>query len=174
MTVSPVVLLDHAHKVSEYVNHLDCVDVAQLIGGELTGVSIYCNWGDPAKPMASAASSDCSGLVYANVVASLVNLVATARACWLLKRSEQDDLRELIAPALRGLTRGGASVFFVTVVPGGFLLHLSSGIVIGLAHGYAWDRATDWRAWLVSDELQCGTRRRRLQCPPGGQDCLVR
>jgi hypothetical protein len=149
------VLLDHAHKISEYVNHLDCVDVAQLIGRELTGVSIYCNWGDPAKPMASAASSDCSGLVYANVVASLVNLVAMARACWLLKRSEQDDLRELIAPALRGLTRGGASVFFVTVVPGGFLLHLSSGIVISLAHGCAWDRATENKEAIFAALKQC-------------------
>jgi hypothetical protein len=134
----PIVILDHANKVGEYFKHLDCVNVAHAIGGELTGVSIYCNWNDPAKLVASAASTDCSGVVYANVVAPLVSLIALARAYCLLKQSEQDDLRDLIAPALKGLTRSGASVLLITVIPGGFLLHLSSGIVISLAHGYVW------------------------------------
>jgi hypothetical protein len=139
----PIVILDHAEKVSEYFKHLDSVNLAQAIGGELTGVSIYCNWNDPARLTASAASNDCSGLVYANVVAPLVSLIALGRAYYLLRQSEQDDLRDLIAPALRGLTRSGASVLLITVIPGGFLLHLSSGIVISLAHNYVWDRASE-------------------------------
>ncbi len=151
----PIVLLDHAHKVDEYLKHLDCVNVAELIGGPLSGVSIYCNWDDPTKLMASAGSSDFSGFYYANIVSPLVNLVAIARAYWLLKRSEQDDLRDLIAPALRGLTRGGATVLFVTVVPGGFLLHLSSGIVISLAHGYAWDKMTENKEAIFAALKQC-------------------
>jgi hypothetical protein len=80
----PIVILDHADKISEYFKHLDCVNVAQALGGELTGVSIYCNWSDPKKLVASAASTDCSGLVYANVVAPLVSLIALGRAYYLL------------------------------------------------------------------------------------------
>jgi hypothetical protein len=45
----PIVILDHADQISEYFKHLDCVNVAQVIGGEVCGVSIYCNWNDPAK-----------------------------------------------------------------------------------------------------------------------------
>jgi hypothetical protein len=151
----PIVILDHADKVSEYFKHLDCVNVAQAIGGELTGVSIYCNWNDPAKLVASAASTDCSGVVYANVVAPLVSLIALARAYCLLKQSEQDDLRDLIAPALKGLTRSGASVLLITVIPGGFLLHLSSGIVISLAHGYVWDKGSDNKEAIFAALKQC-------------------
>jgi hypothetical protein len=151
----PIVILDHADKVSEYFKHLDCVNVAQVIGGELTGVSIYCNWNDPAKLVASAASTDCSGVVYANVVAPLVSLIALARAYSLLKQSEQDDLRDLIAPALKGLTRGGASVLLITVIPGGFLLHLSSGIVISLAHGYVWDKGSENKEAIIAALKQC-------------------
>jgi hypothetical protein len=139
----PIVILDHADKISEYFKHLDCVNVAQALGGELTGVSIYCNWSDPKKLVASAASTDCSGLVYANVVAPLVSLIALGRAYYLLRQSEQDALRDLIGPALQGLTRSGASVLLITVIPGGFLLHLSSGIVISLAHGYVWDKTSE-------------------------------
>ena len=151
----PIVILDHADKVGEYFKHLDCVNVAQVIGGELTGLSIYCNWNDPAKLVASAASSDCSGVVYANVVAPLVSLVALARAYSLLKQSEQDDLRDLIAPALKGLTRSGASVLLITVIPGGFLLHLSSGIVISLAHGYVWDKGSENKEAIFAALKQC-------------------
>jgi hypothetical protein len=88
----PILILDHADQVGEYFKHLDCVNVAQLIGGEVCGVSIYCNWNDPAKLVASAAATECSGLVYANVVAPLVSLIALGRAYFLLKKSEQDDL----------------------------------------------------------------------------------
>jgi hypothetical protein len=151
----PIVILDHADKVGEYFKHLDCVNVAQVVGGELTGVSIYCNWNDPAKLVASAASTDCSGVVYANVVAPLVNLIALARAYSLLKQSEQDDLRDLIGPALKGLTRGGASVLLITVIPGGFLLHLSSGIVISLAHGYVWDKGSETKEAIFAALKQC-------------------
>jgi hypothetical protein len=49
----------------------------------------------------------------------------------------------MIEPALRGLTRGGASVLLVTVLPGGFLLHLSSGVVLGLGHGYVWEKGSE-------------------------------
>ena len=75
----PIVLLDHAYKVSEYIKHLDCVNVAQEIGGGLVGVSIYCNWNEPDKLVASAAANDCSGVVYANVVAPLISLIAVGR-----------------------------------------------------------------------------------------------
>ena len=100
------------------------------------------NWNDSTNSVASAASNDCSSIVYANVIAPLVSLIALGRAVYLLRQAEQDDLRDLIAPALKGLTRGGASVLLITVVPGGFLLHLSCGIVINIAHGYVWDQAT--------------------------------
>lgn len=151
----PIVILDHADRVGEYFKHLDCVNVAQVIGGELTGVSIYCNWNDPAKLVASAAATDCSGIVYANVVAPLVSLIALGRAYFLLKQSEQDDLRTLIAPALKGLTRSGASVLLITVIPGGFLLHLSSGIIISLAHGYVWEKGSENKGAIFAALKQC-------------------
>lgn len=139
----PIVLLDHAEKISEYLEHLDCVNLAQSIGGDILGISIYCNWNDPEKLAASAASGECSGLVYANLIAPLISLIGLGRACYLLKQSEQGDLRRLIGPVLRGLTRSGANVLLITVVPGGFLIHLSSGVVIGLAHNYAWEKGTE-------------------------------
>jgi hypothetical protein len=37
----PIVILDHADKVSEYLKHLDCVNFAEVIGGQFTGISIY-------------------------------------------------------------------------------------------------------------------------------------
>ena len=82
----PIVILDHADKVSEYFKHLDCVNVAETIGGPFTGISIYCNWNDPGKLVASAASTDCSGIVYAHVIAPLVSSIGLARAYWLLKQ----------------------------------------------------------------------------------------
>ena len=106
----------------------------------MLGVSIYCNWNDPAKLVASSSSSACSGAVYANVVAPVVGLAGLARAIYLIRKSEQEEIQALIAPALRGLTRSGATIMAVTVIPGGFLIHLSSGIVISLAHGFAWDK----------------------------------
>lgn len=146
----PIVLLDHADKISEYLKHLDCINLAQAIGGEFVGVSIYCNWNDPAKLVASAASTDCSSIVYANVVAPLVNLIGLGRAYYLIRQSEQDDLRALIEPALRGLTRSGATIMAISVLPGGFLLHLSSGIVISLAHSYIWDRGSENKETIVA------------------------
>lgn len=163
----PIVLLDHTKKLDEYFKHLDCVNVAQIIGGPLTGVSIYCNWSDPAKLVASAAATDCSGLVYANVIAPLATLIGIGRAYFLLKRSEEDDLRKLIVPALRGLTRGGASILLITVVPGGFLLHLSGGIVISLAHGYVWDKGTE------NKEAVLAAIRERLTSLRDSPDTLV-
>lgn len=151
----PIVTLDHAHQVSNYFKHLDCVNLAQDMGGGFIGVSIYCNWDDPAKLVASAASSDCSGFVHANIVAPLVSLIALGRAYYLLRQSEQDDLRDLIAPALQGLTRSGASILLVTVIPGGFLLHLSSGIVISLAHTYVWDKGRENKEVILSALKQC-------------------
>ncbi len=151
----PIVALERVDEVSDYFKHLDTVNVAQFLGGELIGVSIYCNWNDPAKLVASAASTECSGIVYANVVAPLVSLIALGRAVYLLKQSEQDDLRDLIAPALKGLTRGGASVLLISVVPGGFLLHLSCGIVINLAHGYVWDKGSENKEMIFSALKQC-------------------
>jgi len=139
----PIIVLDHASQIGEYFKHLDSVNVAQLIGGDVCGISIYCNWNDPAKLVASATATDCAGVVYANVVAPLVSLIGIGRAYFLLKKSEQDDLQQLIAPALKGLSRGGATVLLITVIPGGFLLHLSSGIVISLAHGYVWDKGSE-------------------------------
>lgn len=151
----PIVILDHTHHLSEYFKHLDCVNVAQAIGGELVGVSIYCNWNNPNKLVASAAASDCSGAVYANIVAPLVSLIAAGRAVYLIKRSEQEDLRRLIEPALKGLTRSGASILLVTVIPGGFLIHLSSGIVISLAHGYVWDKASKNKKVILAALSRC-------------------
>lgn len=151
----PIVALDHADVVSEYFKHLDSVNVAQLLGGDLIGVSIYCNWNDPAKLVASAASNDLSGIVYANVIAPLVSLIGLGRAYYLLKQSEQDDLRNLIEPALKGLTRSGASVLLITVVPGGFLIHLSCGIVVSLAHGYVWEKRIEDKEIIFNALRQC-------------------
>jgi len=137
----PIVGFDDPNQLSEYWKHLDCVNVAQLAGGELCGVSIYCNWNDPAKLIASATAAECSGLVYANVVAPLVSLIALGRALFLLRQTEQLELEELLIPALKGLSRSGASILLISIVPGGFLLHLSSGIVISVASTYAWDKA---------------------------------
>lgn len=153
----PIIVLDHADQVSEYFKHLDCVNVAQLIGGDVCGVSIYCNWDDPAKLVASATATECSGIVYANVVAPLVSLIALGRAYFLIRKSEQDDLRYLIEPALRGLTRSGATVLLVTVLPGGFLLHLSSGIVISLGHGYVWERGSENKEVILAAMKGCLT-----------------
>jgi len=163
----PIVLLDHTKKIDEYFKHLDCVNVAQIIGGPLTGVSIYCNWNDPGRLVTSAAATDCSGFVYANVVAPLVGLIGLGRAYFLLKQSEQEDLRALIAPALKGLTRGGASILLITVIPGGFLLHLSGGIVISLAHNCVWDTATE------NKEAMLASIRERLTSLRGSPDALV-
>lgn len=153
----PILILDHVDQVSDYFKHLDCVNVAQLIGGDICGVSIYCNWNDPAKLVASATATECSGLVYANVVAPLVGLIALGRAYFLLRKSEQDDLQVLIEPAMRGLTRGGATVLLVTVVPGGFLLHLSGGIVISLAHSYVWDKGSENKEAILTAMKSCLT-----------------
>lgn len=151
----PILILDHADQVGEYFKHLDCVNVAQLIGGEICGVSIYCNWNDPAKLVASATASECSGIVFANVVSPLVSLIALGRAYFLISQSEQDDLQVLIAAALKGLSRSGATILLVSVVPGGFLLHLSSGIVISLAHGYVWDRGNENKEAILAAMKDC-------------------
>src|SRR5262245_24082865 len=151
----PIIILDHADQLSEYFKHLDCVNVAQLIGGDICGVSIYCNWNDPAKLVASATATECSGIVYANVVAPLVSLIALGRAYFLLRKSEQDDLQDLIAPALEGLSRSGATVLLITVIPGGFLLHLSSGIVISLSHRYLWDKGNKNKEVILTVMKSC-------------------
>lgn len=151
----PIVILDHADKVGEYFKHFDCVNLAQLIGGEVCGVSIYCNWNEPAKLVASATATECSGIVYANIVAPLVSLIALGRVYFLLKESEQDDLQNLIAPALKGLSRSGASILLITIIPGGFLLHLSSGIVISLAHGYVWDKGSQNKEAILATLKKC-------------------
>ena len=158
----PILILDHADQVSEYFKHLDCVNVAQVIGGEVCGVSIYCNWNDPAKLVASATAAGGSGIVYANVVAPLVSLIALGRAYFLIKKSEQDDLQGLIEPALKGLMRGGATVLLITVIPGGFLLHLSSGIVISLAHGYVWDKGNENKEAILTMMKGCLANLQRL------------
>lgn len=151
----PILVLDHASKVGEYFKHLDCANVAQVIGGEAFGVSIYCNWNDPAKLVASATATECSGLVYANVVAPLVSLIALGRAYFLLKKSEQDDIQNLIEPALKGLSRSGASVLLITVMPGGFLLHLSSGVVISLTHEYVWQWGSESKETILAVLKKC-------------------
>ena len=151
----PILVLDHAGQVSEYFKHLDCVNVAQLIGGDICRVSIYCNWNDPAKLVASATATECSGIVYANVVAPLVSLIALGRAYFLIQKSEQDDLQKLIEPALKGLSRSGVTILLVTVVPGGFLLHLSSGIAISLAHSYVWDKGTENSETILATMKNC-------------------
>jgi hypothetical protein len=161
----PILILDHADRVSEYFKHLDCVNVAQAIGGEVYGVSIYCNWNDPAKLVASATATECSGIVFANVVSPLVSLIALGRAYFLIRKSEQDHLQNLISPALKGLTRSGATILLITVIPGGFLLHLSSGVVISLAHGYVWDKGHENKEAILAmmnsclGNLQSGLRR---------------
>jgi hypothetical protein len=151
----PIIVLDHTDQISEYFKHLDSVNVAELIGGDLCGVSIYCNWNDPAKLVASATATDCSGIVYANVVAPLVSLIAVGRAYFLLRKSEQDDLQGLLAPTLRGLSRSGATILLITVLPAGFLLHLSCGIVICLAHGVIWDSASESKEAIFAALKSC-------------------
>jgi hypothetical protein len=151
----PIIVLDHADQISEYFKHLDCVNVAQAIGGEVCGVSIYCNWNDPAKLMASATATECSGIVFANVVSPLVSLIALGRAYFLVRQSEQDDLQTLLAPAMKGLSRSGATILLITVIPGGFLLHLSSGIVISLAHGYIWDKSNENKEAILATIKSC-------------------
>jgi hypothetical protein len=151
----PIIILDHADQVGEYFKHLDSVNVAKLIGGEVCCVSIYCNWNDPAKLLASAAATDCSAAVYANVVAPLVTLIALGRAYFLLRKSEQDDLENLIVPALKGLTRSGATILLITVVPGGFLLHLSGGIIISVAHGYVWGKGSENKEAILASLKMC-------------------
>ncbi|MFZ0846308.1 MAG: hypothetical protein WAM62_10985 [Pseudolabrys sp.] len=151
----PILILDHADKVGDYFKHLDCVNVAQVVGGEPCGVSIYCNWNDPDKLVASAAASECSGIVYANIVSPIVSLIALGRAYYLLKKLEQDDLQKLIEPTLKGLTRNGASLLLITAIPGSFLLHLSCGIVVSLAHGYAWDKSSENKEAIVSVLKKC-------------------
>jgi hypothetical protein len=145
----PIILLDHAASVSEYFKHFDCVNVAELIGGDVCGISIYCNWNDSSKLVASAAATDCSSIAYANIIAPLVSFIALGRAYFLLKRSEQENLQSLISPALRGLSRSGSSILLITVVPGGLLLHLSCGIVVSLAHNYAWDTLRENREAIL-------------------------
>lgn len=167
----PIIVLDHADQVSEYFKHLDCVNVAQLIGGDLCGISIYCNWNDAAKLVASATATECSGIVYANVVAPLVSLIALGRAYFLIRESEQDDLQALIEPALRGLTRSGATVLLITALPGGFLLHLSSGIVISLGHSYVWEKGRENKEAILTMMRGCladpqGSVASRLPLPP--------
>ena len=151
----PIVILDHADQIGEYFKHLDSVNVAELIGGEVCRVSIYCNWNDPAKLLASAAAMDCSAIVYANVVAPLVSLIAVGRAYFLLRDSEQNDLEHLIVPALKGLSRSGATILLITVIPGGFLLHLSSGIVISIAHGYVWEKGSENKEAILASLKMC-------------------
>ncbi len=151
----PILILDHADQVSEYFKHLDCVNVAQAIGGEVCGVSIYFNWNDPAKLVVSATATECSGIVFANVVSPLVSLIALGRAYFLIRKSEQDDLQDLILPALKGLTRSGATILLITVIPGGFLLHLSSGVVISLAHGYVWDKGHENKEAILAKMKGC-------------------
>jgi hypothetical protein len=151
----PIILLDQADGASEFLKHLDSINVAQLIGGELCGVSIYCNWNDPDKLVASATAIECSGIVYANVVAPLVSLIALGRAYFLLRTSEQAELQSLIAPALKGLSRSGASVLLISIIPGGFLIHLSSGIVISLAHNYAWAKGTENKELIFETLKNC-------------------
>jgi hypothetical protein len=145
----PIIVLDHVEQLNEYFKHLDCVNVAQLIGGEICGVSLYCNWNDPAKLVASSSAVECSGVVYANVIAPLVGLIGIGRAFFLLRNSEQKELHDLIAPALKGLARGGTSILVISIVPGGFLLHLSCGIVVGLAHNYVWEKGTENKDTIV-------------------------
>jgi hypothetical protein len=151
----PILILDHADKIGEYFKHLDCVNVAQLVGGEVCCVSIYCNWNDPAKLLTSAATTDCSAIVYANVVAPLVSLIALGRAYFLLRKSEQEDLEDFIVPALKGLSRSGANILLITVIPGGFLLHLSSGIIISLAHGYVWEKGSENKEAILASLKMC-------------------
>jgi hypothetical protein len=158
----PIVILDHADQVGEYFKHLDSVNVAKLIGGEVYCVSIYCNWNDPAKLLASAAATDCSAVVYANVVAPLVSLIALGRAYFLLRKSEQDDLENLIVPTLKGLTRSGATILLITVVPGGFLLHLSGGIIISVAHGYVWEKGSENKDAILTSLKMCLEQLQRL------------
>lgn len=146
----PIVLLESTENVSEYVKHLDSVNVVEILGGSVAGVSIYSNWNDPQKLIASATSAEASSLIYANVVAPLVSLIALGRAVYLVRQSEQADLQQLLIPAFKGLSRSGANILLISVIPGGFLVHLSSGIVISIAHNYAWDKVDDNKEIIMS------------------------
>jgi hypothetical protein len=77
------------------------------------------------------------------------------RAYFLIRKSEQDDLQDLIAPALKGLSRSGATVLLITVIPGGFLRHLSTGIVTSLAHGYVWDKGHENKEAILTVMKSC-------------------
>jgi hypothetical protein len=101
------------------------------------------------------------------VAAPLVSLIALGRAYFLIRKSEQDDLQDLIAPASKGLSRGGATVLLITVVPGGFLLHLSSGIVISLAHGYVWDKGNENKEAILTMMKGCLADLQRLSALRG-------
>jgi len=150
----PIIIFDQAERLNEYLKHLDCVNLAQLIGGEICGVSLYCNWNDPAKLVASSSSIECSGMVYANVIAPLIGLIGIGRAFFLLRKSERKEIQGLINPALRGRTRG-ASILAISVVPGGFLLHLSSGIVVCLAHNYVWEKGAENKETILKTLKGC-------------------
>ena len=58
-------------------------------------------------------------------------------------------------PAVKGLTRGGASVLLITVIPGGFLVHLSSGVVVSLAHNYLWDKGSESKEAIFAALKRC-------------------
>jgi hypothetical protein len=69
------------------------------------------------------------------------------RAYFLIRKSEQDDLK--------GLSRSGATVLLITVIPGGFLRHLSTGIVTSLAHGYVWDKGHENKEAILTVMKSC-------------------
>ena len=79
----------------------------------------------------------------------------------------------------RGIADSGAASArqiygFITVIPGGFLLHLSSGIVVSLVHGYVWDKGTENKEAILAvmkgrlGNLQNGLQR---MLSPGQQLC---
>jgi hypothetical protein len=138
----PIITLNSSNQHGEYLKYLDSFNFAELLSGPLTGISIYCNWDNPAKLVASAIATDCSAFAYANVVAPLVSLIAFGRTYYLLTHSEHADLQALIEPTLRSLTLSG-TILLVTVIPGGFLVHLSCGIVLKLAHSYVFDEVSE-------------------------------
>lgn len=146
----PIITFDSSTDVSEYLKHLDCVNVAQLVGGELSAISIYYNWHKPDALVATASATTYSGFAYANIVGPLISLIALGRAYFLVKDSEREELHRLVEPLLKGVSRSATSILLISIVPGGFLVHLSSGIVISLAHGYVWEQsATNKEAILL-------------------------
>lgn len=158
----PIITLDQAAQVGEYLKHFDSVNVAQLIGGEACCVSIYCNWNDPAKLLASAAATDYGAIAFANVVAPVVSLIGLGRAYFLLNKSERVDLENLIVPALKGLSRSSVTILLIAAIPGGFLLHLSSGIVISIAHGYVWEKGGENKETILAALQTCLTQLQKL------------